>query len=180
MVRNHIGCEELGIPGVSIVQEGFVKDALATGEAFRLENPTIAIMKEVLTSLNEELARNAVDEIIDDIISGLTTPLPEPKESLIQRVTTLGPKEDILEYSGNDYQECFEKMNEAFLDWGWSDGFPLIPPTEEKVEAMLKGTQRAPDEIVIEKFVREWLRPALKALPLMRSWPVASRNFYQW
>jgi len=164
LVRNHIGCEELGIPGVSIVQEGFVQDAMATGEAFRLENPTIAVMGEVLTSLNEELARKAVDEIIDDIISGLTTPLPEPKANLLQRVTTLGPKDDILEYSGDDYEECFEKVNEAFLDWGWSDGFSVIPPTEDRVEAMLKGTGRSPDEIVIEQFVPGMAQASVRSI----------------
>jgi hypothetical protein len=164
LVRNHIGCEELGIPGVSIVQEGFVNDALATGEAFRLENPAMAVMKDVLTSLNAELAEQAVEEIIEAIIAALTTPRDVPEETFIQRVTTLGPKEDVLEYTGSDYRECFEKMNEAFLDWGWSDGFPLIPPTEDKVEAMLKGTHRPPDDIVIEKFVPGMAQASVKSI----------------
>ena len=31
---------------------------------------------------------------------------------------------------------------------GWSDGLPLVPPSEERVLAMLRGTSRAPDEVV--------------------------------
>ena len=31
---------------------------------------------------------------------------------------------------------------------GWTDGLPVIPPTEERVLRMLTGTQRQPDEIV--------------------------------
>jgi hypothetical protein len=31
---------------------------------------------------------------------------------------------------------------------GWSDGLPVVPPTEERVLKMLTGTTRAPDEIV--------------------------------
>ena len=31
---------------------------------------------------------------------------------------------------------------------GWSDGLPLVPPTEEKVLAMLDGTTRAPSEVI--------------------------------
>ncbi|MEO1058690.1 MAG: thioredoxin family protein [Actinomycetota bacterium] len=31
---------------------------------------------------------------------------------------------------------------------GWSDGLPVVPPTEARVLAMLEGTARAPDEIV--------------------------------
>lgn len=31
---------------------------------------------------------------------------------------------------------------------GWTDGLPVVPPTEARVLAMLEGTTRAPDEIV--------------------------------
>ncbi len=37
---------------------------------------------------------------------------------------------------------------EAMYDRGWSDGLPLVPPTVERVERMLAGTSRAPDEVV--------------------------------
>ncbi len=37
---------------------------------------------------------------------------------------------------------------EAAYDRGWSDGLPVVPPTEARVAAMLAGTSRAPDEIV--------------------------------
>lgn len=37
---------------------------------------------------------------------------------------------------------------EAMYDRGWSDGLPLVPPTEARVVRMLTGTTRAPDEIV--------------------------------
>lgn len=147
-----MGVEELGIPGVSIVQEGFVTDAKATGEAFRLENPSMAVTPHVFTSLNAELTRQAVDELMEDIIIGLTKPLPEP-ESMTQRMTTRGPKDEIIDFAGRDYLGCFEKMNDKFLDWGWSDGFPLIPPTEEAVGKMLEGTKRSSTETVVEQFV---------------------------
>ena len=37
---------------------------------------------------------------------------------------------------------------EAMFARGFSDGLPLVPPTEERVLAMLEGTTRAPDETV--------------------------------
>ena len=37
---------------------------------------------------------------------------------------------------------------EAAYDRGWSDGLPIVPPTESRVLKMLDGTSRAPDEIV--------------------------------
>ena len=37
---------------------------------------------------------------------------------------------------------------EMMFTRGWSDGLPVVPPTEARVLAMLDGTSRAPDEIV--------------------------------
>src|SRR4029079_13713954 len=38
---------------------------------------------------------------------------------------------------------------EAVYEGGWSDGFPLGPPTPERVVRMLAGTTRAADEVVV-------------------------------
>ena len=43
---------------------------------------------------------------------------------------------------------ALEDEFEAMYDRGWSDGLPIIPPTEERVNRMLAGTTRAPDEVV--------------------------------
>ena len=37
---------------------------------------------------------------------------------------------------------------EALFDRGWTDGLPVVPPTEARVLRMLEGTTRAPDEVV--------------------------------
>lgn len=37
---------------------------------------------------------------------------------------------------------------EACFDRDWSDGLPVVPPTELRVIRMLSGTRRAPDEVI--------------------------------
>jgi hypothetical protein len=37
---------------------------------------------------------------------------------------------------------------EAMFARGWTDGLPVVPPTEARVLRMLEGTTRAPDEVV--------------------------------
>ena len=37
---------------------------------------------------------------------------------------------------------------EFFLEKAWSDGFPVVTPTEKRVQWMLTGTKRDPDEVV--------------------------------
>ncbi len=41
-----------------------------------------------------------------------------------------------------------EDIFEAMVDRGWSDGLPLVPPTEARVMRMLQGTSRHPQEVV--------------------------------
>ncbi|MBV9553372.1 MAG: thioredoxin family protein [Alphaproteobacteria bacterium] len=41
-----------------------------------------------------------------------------------------------------------EDDQEAMHERGWSDGLPLVPPTEERVLKMLDGTSRDPQEVV--------------------------------
>lgn len=37
---------------------------------------------------------------------------------------------------------------EALFDRGWTDGLPVVPPTERRVLSMLEGTSRAPNDVV--------------------------------
>jgi hypothetical protein len=41
-----------------------------------------------------------------------------------------------------------EDEQEAMCERGWSDGLPLVPPTEERVLRMLDGTSRDPQEVI--------------------------------
>ena len=50
------------------------------------------------------------------------------------------------------------EINDQFLANGWTDGLPIIPPTEADVAAMLRGTSRAPGTVVSETFRPEGRR----------------------
>ncbi|MEP6661456.1 MAG: thioredoxin family protein [Acidimicrobiales bacterium] len=41
-----------------------------------------------------------------------------------------------------------EDEMEAMFDRGWTDGLPVVPPTEARVMQMLEGTTRAPHDVV--------------------------------
>jgi len=41
-----------------------------------------------------------------------------------------------------------EDEHEAMFDRGWTDGLPVVPPTPERVLRMLRGTTRAPGDVV--------------------------------
>jgi hypothetical protein len=72
-------------------------------------------------------ARNMEPEIAAELAFRYQTP------ALKARRIELAPQED-------DLEACFER--------GWTDGLPVVPPTEKRVGRMLQGSQRATDEIV--------------------------------
>ena len=78
--------------------------------------------------------------IVDEIVAALTNPLTaeEKKTGFLMR----DPQPRLLEpNTPTNLIEYFEKN-------GWTDGLPIILPTEAKVAEMLKGTSHKPDEIV--------------------------------
>jgi hypothetical protein len=58
-------------------------------------------------------------------------------------MTTLGPAAKILEFPGG-----WEDVDADYQARGWTDGLPIVPPTETRVGEFLKFTRRDPREIV--------------------------------
>ncbi|HEX3884522.1 MAG TPA: thioredoxin family protein [Stellaceae bacterium] len=63
-------------------------------------------------------------------------------ERLKIRFNETGLKSRRIEIGGD------EDEYEAMVARGWSDGLPLVPPTEERVLKMLDGTSRDPQEVI--------------------------------
>jgi hypothetical protein len=43
-----------------------------------------------------------------------------------------------------------EEISESYYQRGWTDGLPIVPPTEDRVEKMLSGTTQKPQDLVGE------------------------------
>ena len=85
---------------------------------------------------------DAIDErVMDDIIGALTNPLTA-EEKL--------PKKDIETPPRIIFQADLQEVNQFFYKRGWTDGLPIIPPTEAAVEEMLTGADLPPDHVVAE------------------------------
>ncbi len=77
--------------------------------------------------------------VIDGIIAALTDPVT-PEEKRVGTISRPHPR--LLE------PDTPQNLEHYFLDNGWTDGLPIILPTEERVAEMLKGTSHKPDEII--------------------------------
>ncbi len=45
-------------------------------------------------------------------------------------------------------EDALTEINELFYKRGWSDGLPIVPPTVERVKAMLQGSDLDPDYVL--------------------------------
>ena len=88
-------------------------------------------------------------------VSGLGDGLPDYRPGCGSKTLDPGVAEELaVRFGGSkmrsrriELAELEDEM-EAMFDRGWSDGLPVVPPTEARVLRMLDGTTRAPDEIV--------------------------------
>lgn len=100
------------------------------------------VVERALTDMPPDDVREALAAQADKVERLLTEPVSRPSLGIVAQET-------VLSYSGTDRYACWEAMNEDFLGRKWADGFPLIAPTPDLVDAMLKGTRRKRDEVVV-------------------------------
>jgi hypothetical protein len=140
--------ERLGVPGVLIVSSQFLADAKSAAADWAM--PGIRIV--AIPSEKWYRFRGTLDEVrplaevaLDPIIKALTTPLTPQEANPPQQAKVQLPP---VKVSANSYAEAVEKFNDHFLKNHMGDGLPLVPPTREAVEAMLRGTNRSRGEVL--------------------------------
>ena len=87
----------------------------------------------------KEVIPQRVSAVLDDIIAAITTPLTSSEKFPKNTAENL-PR---IVQKGN-----LEEINEFFYKRGWAYGMPIMPPTEDAVKEMLKGTDLPPDYVV--------------------------------
>ena len=130
--------EKAGKPGVAIVYTTLTKVALSMQESLG-----IPVRYTAIAYPPESMSEPEQCEALEKISLALIAPLNAEEK---KKGPHSPPKHPRLAAIGslNDIQDYFYKK-------GFSDGLPIIPPTEEKVAAMLEGTSHKPDEVLTEK-----------------------------
>ena len=140
----------MGVPTVSMVTMAF--DELATSTAFKKGMPglRVTMTPHPITGRTTEESNAYLQgndpvsgkPMLEQIVVGLRDKLAaqDKHAGVIER----GERPRFLPPDTED------NLQQMFHDHLWTDGLPIIMPTEERVQAMLKGTSHAPDEIVGE------------------------------
>ncbi|HAL48554.1 MAG: hypothetical protein FI707_10665 [SAR202 cluster bacterium] len=137
--------EKRGIPTTSWTADGFIMDAMRSAENFGMTTFSISTMPLPFTNQSPEGIDAMVDGSIDQVVSGLTEPTTR---SGFEEEGFAIVSDPVLTFEGSDLLDAMDAFNRTFIDWKWSDGLPLVPPTVERVERMLQGTILPPQEVI--------------------------------
>ena len=127
--------EKRGLAGVVIAYQSLVPRIRNS-----IANKGVPVRYVPVSYPPKDMDGKSTKEAMDRVMAALTSPLTE-KEKLIgdiepqqeEKYSSHGSVDDAIEY---------------FHAQGWTDGLPIVPPTQDRVTAMLKGTSHASDEVV--------------------------------
>jgi hypothetical protein len=137
VLRASAAAEAAGVPSSTLVCEGFLGLAASTSVGLGVPNiPVAAVPGHTGVQSKEELRRNILGVTMDNVIGNLVGQPGEASEE-----AEPGARDIVV-------RGTFDEVNQYFYEHELSDGLPIVPPTQERVEQFLKHTERKADEIV--------------------------------
>jgi len=100
-----------------------------------------ALYKKILQGNDPETGKTVIDEIIEVLTQPQEKKKPVPYPAASKKMP-----DGVLKPDTED------NLQQIFYERGWTDGLPIILPTEERVEKMLAGTKHSPDEQVAQSY----------------------------
>lgn len=137
--------EKLGVPTVYLTTSQFYADARFSAEDNGVPKMRILGLpadkfysERVTKERAKPVAAAAIDEIIDLLVRPISSEETTPKKTIEDEKSFL--------IAGKSFEVALENFNQMYFDNHWTDGLPVIPPTPERVEWMLTGTNRSREE----------------------------------
>jgi hypothetical protein len=135
-----VAIERLGKPVAFAITRPFETNAgFVSGREGLPDISLVVVPLDALPHPGEIEELQIADKFADGVIKALTETKPAKK------VEKIG---DTIAFKGINYNTSMSNMDKYFLRHGWSDGLPLVPPTQEAVEEMLQGTDLSPSHVV--------------------------------
>jgi hypothetical protein len=108
--------------------------------ALRIVGESVACESTVVPEIEEGVAA-----AMKDVVEGLTKPLTSEEKS---------PKQQTGKTPRVAFKGSLQEVNRFYYSRGWTDGLPIIPPTEAAVKEMMSGTDLPPDHVVTKLIPR--------------------------
>ena len=132
--------EEASLPAVGVVSSGFEAMARSIAAIFGDDEPRLAVYPGAIqTDADETFGHKVKDVVLDQIEAALQ----QSKSGVAIEVADVEPEPGQVVFTGS-----LDEVEEHFLDRGWSDGLPIIPPTQDRVDRLLAATNEDPGTVL--------------------------------
>ncbi|MDD5339326.1 MAG: hypothetical protein PHG35_07980 [Dehalococcoidales bacterium] len=135
-----VSIEDRQKPVVMLANFGFANDAESASRGKGMPGIRVVATKVPCESTVIEDIEAGIEEAWNDIVNALTKPLTAEEQN---------PKANQPETPTRIiFKGTLAEVNQFYYRRGWTDGLPIIPPTEAAVAEMLKGTDLPPDHLL--------------------------------
>ncbi len=137
--------EKRGCPGVAIVSDAIIKAKRLLVDINGMPTCRVLAVPAVdylAAKADPELMKPVAEAAFESIHDALITPLKKEEREVANFSYDYSPKK----FTGADYSEANEKLQQYCADNFMTDGMPIVPPTREAVDRMLAGTSYPPDK----------------------------------
>ena len=139
--------EKMGFPTAPLVTIAFEGLAKSNAASRGMPLERICFLPHPMTNKSDEEMYKVLEgndpisnkSLMPEIIAALTQPLTADEKKTGSISPDIGPP---------TYVGTQDELQRLYCDNNLTDYMPIILPTEEKVEAMLKGTSHKPDEVI--------------------------------
>ena len=137
-----IAAEYIGIPAAAVGAPTFIAQIRATGVSRGVPVIRTAEYPGAFASHSEEeLRRNTRETVWPQIVSALTEPIRQ-EEADQYALDGKRPFDEVI------YTGTFDEVQEFCQVNGWTDGLPVVPPTDALVREYLRFTPYPEDEVL--------------------------------
>ena len=137
-----IAAEALGIPSAMIAAPGFVKQAKSAAAVAGLSALCVAEYPGAFAShTREELLANTRKALWPQVKAGLLGESRATRDAEGSRLEPNALRQNVEPFITGTFAE----IQRIFLDSGWTDGLPFVPPTEDAVAEFLRFADLPPE-----------------------------------
>ncbi len=122
-----------------LANPGFVKDAHSAASSKGMPGVRVLPLNVPCESTVAADIEAGTAAAMQGIVESLTKPLTAEEKA--PKLSTTKPPRYV--FKGN-----YKAVDQFFYKSGWTDGLPIVPPTEEAVKEMLTGTDLPPDQVI--------------------------------
>ncbi|MBQ3251643.1 MAG: hypothetical protein IJB02_00155 [Oscillospiraceae bacterium] len=137
-----IAAEYIGIPTVTVGAPTFIAQIHSTGV-----NRGVPVLRTAeypgafASHSTQELLKNTRETVFPQIVEGLTKEITQAEVDLYAN-DGKRPFDEIIYYGNYDEIQEYCRVN------GWTDGLPVVPPTDEKVRQYLQFTPYGAEDVL--------------------------------